>query len=96
MMLNVYLIMFLSFLNYGLTVYTYVFLVYFLLSFFPINENFILIRIIRGICEPPYKMVLRILPPLRIGMIDLSPIYIFILIQVLQFIISAIAHQISR
>lgn len=95
-MLNAGLIMFLSFLNYGLTVYTYVFLVYFLLSFFPINENFILIRIIRGVCEPPYRFVLRILPPLRIGMLDLSPIYIFILIQVLQFIISAVAHQLVR
>ena len=95
-MANLLLIKILVFLNIVLMIFNWAFLAYILLSFFPINEDFFLIRVIRGICEPPYRLILRILPPLRIGMMDLSPIYVFVLIQVLQTLIGALVNHLGH
>ncbi len=75
------------FLSIVLDVYNYIFLAYIILSFFPIGENNILVRSLRAICEPVYRFFLRILPPLRISMLDLSPIYVFGAIWILQWVL---------
>ena len=38
------------FLHWAVTIYTYVFMVYLLLSFFPIDENNVFARFLKGIC----------------------------------------------
>lgn len=90
------LIKILEFLHIVLEIYNWVFIAYIFLSFFPINENFFLIRAIRGICEPPYRLILRILPPLRFGMLDFSPFYVLVLIYILQFVIGVLINQLGR
>jgi len=68
-------------------IYQYIFFVYIILSWFPVDMNNILIRILKGICEPVYRGILRVLPPLRISMIDLSPLYVIFLVWIIQFIL---------
>ena len=75
------------------SIYEYIFWVYIILSFFPINENNFLVRIIRGICEPLYFALLRVLPPLRIAMIDLSPIYMLIFLRIVEFILKRLSQM---
>lgn len=92
-MLSIILYNLFNFLYIVVWLFNYVFLAYIILSFFPINENNIILRLIRGVCEPPYRLVMKILPPLRFGMIDLSPIYIFILINILQFVFASLSRS---
>lgn len=75
-------------------VYQYIFFAYIILSFFPINENNIFLRIVNKLCEPLYRNLLRILPPLRIGFLDLSPFYVVFLIWIIQYIIKSLQHRI--
>ncbi len=72
------------FLIYVIQVYQWVFIVYLLLSWFPVNRNNFLVRMIDSVCEPLYSFFLRFLPRLIIGPIDLSPIYVFIFLEVLR------------
>ncbi len=74
-------------------IYEYVFMIYIILSFFPIDENNFFVRIIRGISEPLYFGLMRFLPPLRISMIDLSPIYVFVFIYIVEFILIRLSHM---
>jgi uncharacterized protein YggT (Ycf19 family) len=78
-------------LYYVCKAYEYIFWAYIILSYFPISENNIFIRIIRGICEPLYRALLRVLPPLRISMIDFSPIYVFLFLWIVEFILQRLA-----
>ncbi len=73
-----------SFLRFTLQIYNYVFMAYILLSWFPIDPANPLARFIRGLCEPVYRAILRVLPPLRIGMFDLSVMYMVLLLYLLD------------
>lgn len=73
-----------QFLRFALEIYNYVFLAYILLSWFPIDPANPLARFIRGLCEPLYRWVLKIFPPLRLGMFDFSIMYIVILFFLLD------------
>ena len=84
------------FLHWAVTIYTYVFMVYLLLSFFPIDENNVFARFLKGICEPLYNAVLKVLPRLRIGMIDLSPLYVFILLEIVDFIFTRLTQIFTK
>lgn len=79
---------FIIFLFYLLRVYEIIFIIYFLLSFFPVNRNSFVIKMIDSVCDPVYNFVLRFLPRIVIGFLDLSPIYIFILFAVIRFLLS--------
>ncbi|MGC8764263.1 MAG: YggT family protein [Brevinematia bacterium] len=79
------------FLIFVVKAYEYIFIVYILLSFFPVNRNNFIIRMIDNLCEPFYNFILRFLPHLKIGMFDFSPIYVFIILWLLRFGLSKIA-----
>ncbi len=79
---------FIIFLLYLLRVYEIIFIVYFLLSFFPVNRTNFIVKMIDSVCEPVYYFVLKFLPRIVIGFLDLSPIYIFILFIIIRFLLS--------
>jgi YggT family protein len=65
-------------------IYSYVFLLYIILSYFSLREDNPLVRILNGLCAPVQNFFLMFLPPIRIGMFDLSPLYVLIFLQILQ------------
>jgi YggT family protein len=74
-------------LYYGLTIYTVIMFVRILLSWLtmfwsPPHALSPAIRVIYDLTEPVLKLFRRYIPP--IGMLDISPIVIFILLQVLR------------
>jgi YggT family protein len=89
-----YLAYFVQFLMIALEIYSWVFIIYILLSWFPVDPNNFLVKFIRGLCEPPYKFILRFLPPLRIGMFDFSIFYVIILIYLLRFLLQLLLRAI--
>lgn len=95
-MLSIVLYNLFNFLYIVVWLFNYVFLAYIILSFFPINENNIILRLIRGVCEPPYRLIMKVLPPLRFGMIDFSPIYVLILINILMAVFSNLSGHFGK
>jgi len=75
------------FLMYVVQAYEYIFIVYILLSFFPVDKTNFFVRTIDSICEPLYRLFLRFLPRLIIAMFDFSPVYVFIFLYILKFIL---------
>ncbi len=84
----------------ALEIYSWLFFFYILVSWFPFNESQpffgFLIRFLRALCEPVYNFVMRFLPPLRIGMLDFSPMYVFLLIALLRVILSRLMILVLR
>jgi uncharacterized protein YggT (Ycf19 family) len=88
-------ILFLQFLAFALQCYSWIFIAYILLRWFPVNRENPIVRFISGLVEPVYMGILKILPPLRIGMFDLSPFYMLIILNVLSFVIERILVSIA-
>lgn len=65
-------------------IYWYVFMFYILLSYFNLSEDNPLVKITESICAPVQRFFLRILPPIRIGMFDLSPMYVLLFLWLVQ------------
>lgn len=76
----------------ALEVYSWIFFVYIIISWLPINDSDPILgrisRFLSALCEPVYNAVMRILPPLRFGMLDFSPMYVFLLIYLLRLLLS--------
>lgn len=83
----------------ALEIYSWIFFAYIMISWIPINEsNPILGRILRflsALCEPVYSLVMRLLPPLRVGMLDFSPMYVFLLIYLLRILLNRLMMWIT-
>ncbi len=77
----------------GVQIYSYVFLFYIFLSYFKLGEDNPLVKITDSLCVPVHSFFLRILPPIHIGMFDLSPLYVLIFIQVLQIILGRLMEM---
>jgi uncharacterized protein YggT (Ycf19 family) len=84
---------FLQFLYILSEIYMYVFLFYILLSYFNLSEDNPLVKITDSLCTPVQNFFLRILPPIRIGMFDLSPLYVFIFLQIVQIILQSLMNN---
>ncbi|MCX7883026.1 MAG: YggT family protein [Brevinematales bacterium] len=84
----------LLYLMVALEIYSWVFLAYIMLCWLPINDSDPilgrLMRFLSALCEPVYGLVLRFLPPLRLGILDFSPLYIFFLIYLLRLLLSRV------
>lgn len=83
-----------NFLMIAIEIYSWIFLIYILLSWFPIDRDNVLVKFIVGLCEPLYKGILKILPPIRIGRIDLSILYVIGLFYLARFLLSLLAKAI--
>lgn len=93
------LLYFLLFLRFSLWAYSIVILVYAVLSWFPVDGNNFLVRFIRGLVDPIYDWLLSFLPPLRIGMFDLSLFYLiginYLLLELVQLIIRSLLRTLG-
>lgn len=81
-----------TFLAWAVNAYFYVFMAYFLLSFFPVSRDNPVVRFIISVTEPIYEWMMRFLPRLQFGMIDLSPIYLAIALNILSYIFNSLAR----
>ena len=71
-----------QFLIWGLVVYKWIVVIAVLLTWVNPDPYNPIVRIIYSLTEPAFRVVHRILP-LRIGMIDLTPILVFLFIEIL-------------
>ncbi|MGL4388587.1 MAG: YggT family protein [Brevinema sp.] len=74
-----------SFLNFVVQIYNFVFLVWIISTWFPVNRSFILLQFVDMLINPVYNTLLRIFPPLRLGIMDMSPFYMFIFLTVVDY-----------
>lgn len=84
-----YVFQFLFFLIYC---YNIVFFIWIIASWLPIDRDFFLMRFVDSLIEPVYFFLLRILPPLRLGMIDFSPFYMMFFLSALQWAVKILAQ----
>lgn len=75
-----------------LQIYGFMFFIYIMMSYFPIGRDNFFVRVLTAVVEPVYKFIMRYLPPLQFGMMDLSPIYVFMLLWLLDMLLSLIAR----
>ena len=79
-------------LSWLLTVYTWILIARLLLSWFPNPPDALrpVYAFLYTVTEPVLRLVRPLIPPLRIGMmaLDLSPIIIFVVLQILIAILS--------
>lgn len=85
-----------QFLHWAIFIYTWIFLIYILISWFPISPDNVLVKILRALCEPLYTALLRVLPRLVIGPMDLSPLYFYIFLQILDFVVVQVANRLMK
>ena len=83
---------FFQFLLFGVMVYNMVFFVWILSSWLPVNRSIAILKFVDNLINPVYQMLLKYLPPLRFGVIDFSPFYMFIFLMVIENAIE-ISHR---
>lgn len=85
-----------QFLFFLIYCYNIVFFIWILSTWFPVDRSFFLLRFIDALIEPVYFSLLRVLPPLRIGIIDFSPFYMMIFLNLLEFLVRILANLVLR
>ncbi len=76
-----------QFLLFVVLVYNFVFFIWILSSWLPVNRSIAILRFVDNLVNPVYYTLLRILPPLRFGVVDFSPFYMFIFLTIVEYII---------
>ncbi|MGL4394154.1 MAG: YggT family protein [Brevinema sp.] len=74
-----------NFLNFAVQMYNLIFFIWIIMSWFPIDRSFVVFQFIDMLINPVYNALLKIFPPLRIGILDLSPFYMFIFLTVIDY-----------
>lgn len=85
-----------QFLFFLIYCYNIVFFVWILSTWIPVERSFFFFRFIDALIEPVYFSLLRVLPPLRIGIIDFSPFYMMIFLNILEFFVKILANLVLR
>lgn len=84
-----------QFLLFGVVVYNMVFFIWILSSWLPVNRSIAILQFVDSLINPVYNTLLRILPPLRFGVVDFSPFYLFIFLTLLENLI-VLLHQLVK
>ncbi len=79
------------FLQFMVLVYNIVFFIWILASWLPVNRSIIILQFVDNLIHPVYHGLLKILPPIRFGIMDFSPFYMYIFLIAVEVIIK-IAH----
>ncbi|MGL4561520.1 MAG: YggT family protein [Brevinema sp.] len=74
-----------NFLNFAVQIYNFIFLIWIISTWFPVDRSFFLLQFVDMLINPVYNTLLRIFPPLRLGMLDMSPFYMFIFLTFLDY-----------
>lgn len=78
----------LSIISLLLQLYSFIMLARVLLSWFPnIDRSNPLIQLLFDLTEPVLRPIRQAIPPERTGMIDLSPLIVFLVINVIQRVV---------
>lgn len=85
---------FFQFLLFIVVVYNFVFFIWILSTWIPVNRSIAILQFVDNLINPVYYTLLRILPPLRFGIMDFSPFYMFIFLTVVEIGIKMI-HNIT-
>ena len=70
------------YINLGITLYTYVLIIYILMSWFPGARDTAFGEFVGRVCEPYLEQFRKFIPPL--GMIDISPIVAIITLRLAE------------
>lgn len=81
-----------EFLLFGLLVYNFVFFIWILSTWLPVNRSILILKFVDNLINPVYYNLLRILPPLRLGIMDFSPFYMFIFLTVVETVLK-VSHS---
>ncbi len=73
-----------QFLLFVIDIYNFVFFIWILSSWLPVNRSIVILRFVDNLINPVYYTLLRILPPLRFGIMDFSPFYMFIFLMLIE------------
>ncbi|MGL4676159.1 MAG: YggT family protein [Brevinema sp.] len=73
-----------QFLLFIISIYNFVFFIWILSTWLPVNRSIIILRFVDNLIDPVYHTLLRILPPLRFGIMDFSPFYMFIFLMLVE------------
>lgn len=76
-----------QFLLFIVVAYNFVFFIWILSTWLPVNRSIIILRFVDSLIDPVYHTILRILPPLRFGVMDFSPFYMFIFLMLMETLI---------
>lgn len=67
-----------EFLQFMVLVYNFVFFIWILASWLPVNRSIFILKFVDNLINPIYHGLLKILPPIRFGIMDFSPFYMYI------------------
>ena len=67
-----------KFLQAMIAVYNIIFFIWILASWLPVNRSIIILQFVDNLINPIYYGLLKILPPIRFGIMDFSPFYMYI------------------
>ncbi len=73
-----------EFLKFVIVVYNFIFFIWILASWLPVNRSILILRFVDNLINPVYHGLLKILPPIRFGIMDFSPFYMFIFLTALE------------
>ena len=72
------------FLQFMVLVYNIVFFIWILASWLPVNRSIIILQFVDNLINPVYHGLLKILPPIRFGIMDFSPFYMYIFLIAIE------------
>lgn len=83
-----------QFLSFLISVYNFIFFIWILSSWLPVNRSIFILRFVDAMIEPIYSFLLKYLPPLRLGMFDFSPFYMIVFLYVIEIILNVLYSMI--
>ena len=83
------------FLQFMVLVYNIVFFIWILASWLPVNRSIIILQFVDNLINPIYHGLLKILPPIRFGIMDFSPFYMYIFLIAVDMGLR-MAHELVR
>jgi len=87
--INIIFIIF-NFLHVLIAVYNFIFFIWILSSWLPVNRSIFILRFVDAMIGPVYSFLLRYLPPLRLGMFDFSPFYMIISLYLIEILLNVL------
>jgi len=81
-----------DFLQFMVLVYNIIFFIWILSSWLPVNRSIIILRFVDNLINPVYHGLLKILPPIRFGIMDFSPFYMYIFLIAIEIMLK-ITHN---
>jgi YggT family protein len=88
------LIAILTILNFLITIYSWVVIIAAIISWVQANPYNPLVRFLYQVTEPVYQFIRRYIPT-QIGMVDIAPLLLLFLLQLLELLIGSIIQNLT-